>query len=75
METKPAKDTGKLIPVKRPTPREWAAYFFVGALLALIVIGLTVAFDRSTYRMVLTGMIVMAIYIVVATPLLLARRA
>ncbi|MGH2710829.1 MAG: hypothetical protein ACRDH9_06470 [Actinomycetota bacterium] len=75
MRTKPVDRRESPIPVKRPSPRARALYFLGGLPLALLVIALSRLLGWSLALMLEVGAVAGAVYVLIATPLLLGRRA
>ena len=62
----------RLIP--RPTRRAYLAYYGVGTLLALIIIGGSRLLGATKAQMIVAGIIFLALYIAIALPLLLREQ-
>jgi hypothetical protein len=75
VEAKDRRSAKPLIPTRRPTTRDRILYFLGAPVLALIIVSLTLIFDWSKDTMLLAGLILGSVYVLVATPLLLGRRA
>lgn len=65
----------ELIPTKVPTSRERALYFLAAPVIGLMILALTLIFDWSKATMLAVALAVGSVYVLVATPLLLGRRA
>jgi hypothetical protein len=74
VRTKPLDHRDSPVPFRRPSPRARALYFLGGLPLALLVIALSQFLGWSMVTMLEVGAVAGALYVLVATPLLLGRR-
>ena len=73
--TKLGRHPKPLIPTRRPTKRERVLYFGVAIVGGIILDALALILDWSRTSLLLSGFVFVAVYVLVATPLLLGRRA
>jgi hypothetical protein len=75
VSTKSAHRADSQIPSRRPSARARVLYFLGGPGLGLLVIAASLLFGWSLAAMLEVGAVSGALYVLIATPLLLARRA
>ncbi len=72
--TKTGRGPKPLIPTRRPSKRERVLYFGVGIVGGIILVALALTLDWSRSSLLLSSLVFVAAYVLVATPLLLGRR-